>query len=457
MRTDGPLCVRGGCLGKRSNDGHECSPLPAWEQSYLREAVFGSSTQSNFAAASFGEYDGAARLCDWPANDPMTYASSSSSTPQVMTPTTSTSSASSVKSVQASTSGLASTAEAFRNQGSAARVHYGEGSAPSKRPADPEVQHQQRPAPFAQQEQQAQRVGSQNQVPQQMSSLPQQAGSQPQYQPQQIAYQQPQQYQQPSHFQPIQRPPLFANQASQERPKRKGQRRVGKRVELQPLVGMYNDSLEGYESAISIRQVMQNNKIDMTWMDVLAWSPAMCKELKRLCTRVTKKRVKKPIATQPQQPIPLPPYPLFQPQFATAPVSMPQAVPQATRPVGSVPMESQVSVSSQSTVAAQPDAHTRRLSTMAGIEKAYHIPGEAKIDGVLKPIEKKNVNADQGSEMNVISPPMVKQLGLTLKPLSEVGFVGLCMETADHRETLLHNWVMFDFCVAGIWRVIRCS
>lgn len=85
-----------------------------------------------------------------------------------------------------------------------------------------------------------------------------------------------------------------------ERPKRKGKKRVGKRVEPQPLVGMFNDTLGRYDSPVSIRQVLQNNKVDMTWMDLVAWSPAVCKELKRLCTRVAKKRMPK-VSSQPQQ------------------------------------------------------------------------------------------------------------------------------------------------------------
>lgn len=82
MKADGPLCVRDGCLEKKSNDGHECTPLPAWEQSYLREAVFGSSPQVNFAAASYGEHDEAAKQWNWPD------ISSSGGSSRAMTPAT---------------------------------------------------------------------------------------------------------------------------------------------------------------------------------------------------------------------------------------------------------------------------------------------------------------------------------------------------------------------------------
>jgi hypothetical protein len=73
-------------------------------------------------------------------------------------------------------------------------------------------------------------------------------------------------------------PPVPQFQSS-ERPKVKGQKRVGKKAEPQPLVGMFNDALGKYDPPISIRHVLQTNKIDMTWMDLVAWTPAVCKEL----------------------------------------------------------------------------------------------------------------------------------------------------------------------------------
>ncbi len=43
--------------------------------------------------------------------------------------------------------------------------------------------------------------------------------------------------------------------------------------------------------------------------------------------------------------------------------------------------------------------------------------------------------------MNVISTGLVRHLSLELHSLSEVGFKGLSMRTADHRETILHHWL----------------
>lgn len=51
---------------------------------------------------------------------------------------------------------------------------------------------------------------------------------------------------------------------SEGREKKKGKKRVGKKAEPQPLVGMFNESVGRYDAPVSIRQVLQNNKVDIT-------------------------------------------------------------------------------------------------------------------------------------------------------------------------------------------------
>ena len=84
-----------------------------------------------------------------------------------------------------------------------------------------------------------------------------------------------------------------ASQIIDDRPKRKGPKRVGRKAEPQPLVGMLNDAVGNYDSPTSIRHVLQNKKLGISWMDLVACSPTVCKEIKRLCTRVPKKRISK--------------------------------------------------------------------------------------------------------------------------------------------------------------------
>ena len=39
----------------------------------------------------------------------------------------------------------------------------------------------------------------------------------------------------------------------EDRPRRKGKRKVGKKTELQPLVGMFNDASAHFDTPVSIR------------------------------------------------------------------------------------------------------------------------------------------------------------------------------------------------------------
>ncbi|KAK6585463.1 hypothetical protein PZA11_002190 [Diplocarpon coronariae] len=59
---------------------------------------------------------------------------------------------------------------------------------------------------------------------------------------------------------------------------------------------------------------------------------------------------------------------------------------------------------------------------------------------------------DQGSDMNVISHALVRKLKLKPIPLSERGFSGLTMNTADGGETELTHWVEFEVGTHGVWR-----
>lgn len=60
------------------------------------------------------------------------------------------------------------------------------------------------------------------------------------------------------------------------RPKKKGVKRVGKKTEPQPLVGMFNPMTNVYDKPVSIRQLLRENKVDLNWLDWLAWCPDVC-------------------------------------------------------------------------------------------------------------------------------------------------------------------------------------
>jgi hypothetical protein len=56
---------------------------------------------------------------------------------------------------------------------------------------------------------------------------------------------------------------------------------------------MFNETLKKYDIFISIRQVLKTNKVNINWMNLIAWSSEVCREIKRMCTWIVKKRVSK--------------------------------------------------------------------------------------------------------------------------------------------------------------------
>jgi len=183
---------------------------------------------------------------------------------------------------------------------------------------------------------------------------------------------QPQQLQQPHQ-------PFQFQTVTDARIKKKGQKRVGKRTEPQPLVGLFNDTLGRYDSPVSIREVLQRNKVNISWMNLVTWSPAVCRELKRLCTRVAKKKGAK--AKQPQQTQQGPP--ILGPQFAPTfgpnyggqmpqmPTTLPpiQTIPTAFQPMQNIqPMQPNMSVGPPVPPMAYPQSQPQDQSTQGTMQ-----------------------------------------------------------------------------------------
>lgn len=160
----------------------------------------------------------------------------------------------------------------------------------------------------------------------------------------------------------------------------------------------------------------------------------------------------------------------FQPTFQPMPY---QPVPYQTMQQGSHPQTdlnqaSNTQPSTQSTIsllnsasitaaAMEAEKHTRFLSTLSGSDKAFRVITVVRMaNGTEIVLEKPQTQADQGSEMNVISMGLVRMLGLELHALADIGFKGLSMRTADHRDTILEYWVWLHVAVEGVWRHIRC-
>lgn len=76
-----------------------------------------------------------------------------------------------------------------------------------------------------------------------------------------------------------------------EKAKKKEQRQIEiKKTDSILMMSMFNDAIETYDKSISIRQILKDNKVDMSLLDFMTWSPKTCREMKRLAIKIVKKR-----------------------------------------------------------------------------------------------------------------------------------------------------------------------
>ena len=475
----GPLCVR---CGETGHIAKECTGrvLPVWEQSYLKSIVFGDNPQSNFCVAGFGSFDGnvSPYSVDFSSSSgyrpkpsaSMTGSSISILTPiPISTPTSGSTQNTNVQSSSVTYGMLENITTPVICSSNIPKIHTVEASHIS-------ALHEEESGPNKRIHYDA--TISPSQVPQLDQS---------------------------------------------GKPKKRAQKKVGQKVKPQPLIGMFDDVKGAYDKPISVRQALRANKVDMTWMDFIAWSPEACKELKRLCTRVAKKKTPKVnlkiapnlvvnpfLPTMPFNPT-IPVGPIFPPVNSMFPEGIPRVSsngPFATQPTQYQPSTSTPQIQYPGTThqnvylppqnfqplqnnpsqlfqnnpphAPQPviqpmihtqtqqpnqtgevsnatlGIHTQFFQTLKGTDKAFRI--ECSVlsgSGISVILGKAVIQADQGSDMNIISEQLLRQLELPLNSLENINFGGLTMRTADHRDTPLKYWTEFNVTVSGLSRQVR--
>lgn len=197
---------------------------------------------------------------------------------------------------------------------------------------------------------------------------------------------------------PAQAVPTMTQFQAGARDRKKPSKKVGKRANPQPLVGMLDEKSGVYDRPVSIRQMLKDNKVELSWIELLALSPEVCREVKRLSTRVAKKRASKMkpgqtsnVLTNPasQFPFSQPGMPLFpgifppaqvvQPTFQLPLLSFPTQQPQVPGQTFTQPTQYTQTFQSSQPVVNQPevlntkagDGHTKFLHQLQGIEKAF--------------------------------------------------------------------------------------
>ena len=107
-------------------------------------------------------------------------------------------------------------------------------------------------------------------------------------------------------------------------------------------------------------------------------------------------------------------------------------------------------------VKTQFDAHTRFLSTLMSMKKIYEISDSIITKNDQIDLSKKINQANQRSEMNVITSNLVRKLILNVMSLSQLEFQRMTMMTTNHKETNLTSFVCFDFISKEISKAIKC-
>ena len=160
-------------------------------------------------------------------------------------------------------------------------AYYGEGSGPNKRPhveEEPQAPQPSQPSQPTLQGSQPSQAPPHQPLPSHQHLLNQPNQGQPNMS--QPNMNQGSFFQQPFQFQAME----------QGRPRRKGQRKAGKKIEAQPVTGVFNEQAGSFDQPVSVRTILQGIKFDISMMDFVAWSPAAGREMKRLCSKIPKKR-----------------------------------------------------------------------------------------------------------------------------------------------------------------------
>lgn len=201
-----------------------------------------------------------------------------------------------------------------------------------------------------------------------------------------------------------------------EHPKKKEIKRTEKTVIIFSLIDMIDEDTEFVNKSMSVRQLLKSQKINMSWMNFCVWSSAVYWELKCLLTKMSNWRKKRKVTTERSQ-----------------------------------------SAQEKTANYVEIDDNTQFLSTIMSADKAFWISCTVWLVRQRDlTMNQSHIQADQGSDMNVIFTSMIKQLELQFHSLSDVSFADLMMKMTDHWETELHHWVFLDLRVERIWRQICC-
>ena len=186
---------------------------------------------------------------------------------------------------------------------------------------------------------------------------------------------------------------------------------------------------------IDYKQLAEKIQVPVNLLDLFQMSPDLSKAFRKLSTQVNVKKSKSKTA-------------IAAVESVESASSIPTGSSSVSRNVHNVSATS-------SLVLSQP-----LMPRLRSDEKAFRVPAVVKTQrsgDVIRQISLPagTVQADQGSELNLISIGLVKAMHYKPLSLSSKGFSGLTMNTADGGSSALTHFVTFWLSVLGIWRKVN--
>ena len=102
------------------------------------------------------------------------------------------------------------------------------------------------------------------------------------------------------------------------------------------------------------------------------------------------------------------------------------------------------------------DDRIKFFRKLTKLEKAFRLFATIILETIRIMLEKVYTQADQSSEMNVISFEMIRKLSLARHALTNIELADFIMKTTDHKKTRFHSWIEFTLEVKNIIRIIKC-
>ncbi|KAI0996300.1 hypothetical protein K3495_g11879, partial [Podosphaera aphanis] len=185
--------------------------------------------------------------------------------------------------------------------------------------------------------------------------------------------------------------------------------------QLREIVGRYG------MGPVNYKKMAQDIRVEVSLMDLFQMSPDLSKAFRKLSTRVNERDIKEKIENE---------------NSATARFKRAKIVADSEVLSGSV------------------ESLLKRNT-----EKAFRVPVVVRTIKNGKPVRVSLplgvAQADQGSDMIIVTMGFLRKLGLSVKSLVERGFNGLTMNVADGSSSRLTHYSEFEIGVCGIWRKIE--